>query len=102
MIYDVQKQKVQAGGSGCGCSAVVTYGHLLKRVKQGELKRILVCRNRRIAVPISYQQGESIPCIAHAVAMSKSTLNEWEQINYDIVMGFSLLGSNLRIGAADV
>ncbi len=70
MVYDVQKQKVQAGGSGCGCSAVVTYGHLLKRIKKGELKRILVVATGALLSPLSFQQGESIPCIAHAVAIS--------------------------------
>lgn len=70
MIYDVANQKVQAGGSGCGCSAVVTYGHLLKRLKKGELKRILVVATGALLSPLSYQQGESIPCIAHAVAIS--------------------------------
>ncbi|MBD2872508.1 stage V sporulation protein AD [Paenibacillus arenilitoris] len=70
MVYDVEKQKVQAGGSGCACSAVVTYGHLLKRVKKGELNRILVVATGALLSPLSYQQGESIPCIAHAVAIS--------------------------------
>lgn len=70
MVYDVNKQKVQAGGSGCGCSAVVTYGHLLKRMKKGELGRILVVATGALLSPLSFQQGESIPCIAHAVAIS--------------------------------
>ncbi|MCA0753653.1 stage V sporulation protein AD [Paenibacillus sp. N4] len=70
MVFDVNKQKVQAGGSGCGCSAVVTYGHLLKRIKQGELGRILVVATGALLSPLSFQQGESIPCIAHAVAIS--------------------------------
>lgn len=72
MIYDVEKQKVQAGGSGCGCSAVVTYGHLLKRLKKdGDLQRILVVATGALMSPLSYQQGESIPCIAHAVAIAR-------------------------------
>ena len=71
MIYDTQKQKVQAGGSGCGCSAVVTYGHLLKRLKRGELRRILVVATGALLSPLSFQQGESIPCIAHAVAIER-------------------------------
>lgn len=75
MVYDVQKQKVQAGGSGCGCSAVVTYGHLLKRLQKGELKRILVCATGALLSPLSYQQGESIPCIAHAVALESPMHN---------------------------
>jgi len=69
MIYDVARQKVQAGGSGCGCSATVTYGHLLKRLERGELNRILVVATGALLSPISYQQGESIPCIAHAVSI---------------------------------
>lgn len=72
MVYDVQQQKVQAGGSGCGCSAVVTYGHLLKRLQRdGDLKRILVVATGALLSPLSYQQGESIPCIAHAVAIAR-------------------------------
>ncbi|RJE90876.1 stage V sporulation protein AD [Paenibacillus sp. 1011MAR3C5] len=70
MVYDVQKQKVQAGGSGCACSAVVTYGHLLKRIQKGELKRILVVATGALLSPLSFQQGESIPGIAHAVAIA--------------------------------
>lgn len=69
MIYDYEKQMVQAGASGCGCSAVVTYGHLLKRMRRGELKRILVVATGALLSPISSQQGESIPCVAHAVCI---------------------------------
>ena len=70
MIYDRDKQKyVLAGGSGCGCSAVVTYGHILKRMRRGELKKVLVVATGALLSPLSYQQGESIPCIAHAVAL---------------------------------
>ncbi len=69
MIYDFNKQKVQAGGSGCGCSAVVTYGHLLNRLRRGELKRILVVATGALLSTISFQQGESIPCVANAVAI---------------------------------
>jgi stage V sporulation protein AD len=69
MIYDYNTQMVQAGASGCGCSAVVTYGHLLKRMRKGEIKRMLVVATGALLSPISFQQGESIPCIAHAVAI---------------------------------
>lgn len=69
MIYDLEKQQVQAGASGCGCSAVVTYGHLLKKLANGEYNKILVVATGALLSPLSYQQGESIPCIAHAVAI---------------------------------
>ncbi len=69
LIYDINKQKkVIAGGSGCGCSAVVTYGHLLKRLEKGELQKVLVVATGALLSPLTTQQGESIPCIAHAVA----------------------------------
>ncbi|WP_126425301.1 stage V sporulation protein AD [Brevibacillus marinus] len=60
---------VQAGGSGAACCAVVTYGHLLNRMRAGELRRILVVATGALLSPLSYQQGESIPCIAHAVSI---------------------------------
>ncbi|WP_431087745.1 stage V sporulation protein AD [Paenibacillus sp. 8b26] len=70
LIYDLNKQKqVIAGGSGAGCSAVVTYGHLLKRIEKGELQKVLVVATGALLSPLSTQQGESIPCIAHAVAL---------------------------------
>lgn len=71
MIYDYEKQNVQSGGSGCGCSAVVTYGHILKRLQKGEFKQILVVATGALLSPLSFQQGESIPCIAHAVAIKR-------------------------------
>lgn len=70
MMYDLDKQKyVIAGGSGAGCSATVTYGHIIGRMKKGELKRVLIVATGALLSPLSYQQGESIPCVAHAVAL---------------------------------
>lgn len=71
MIYNREEQEVQAGGSGCGCSAVVTYGHLLKQMQAGHLQRILVVATGALLSPLTYQQGDSIPCIAHAVAIER-------------------------------
>lgn len=68
LIYK-KDQPVIAGGSGCGCSASVTYGHILNRMKKGELKRILIVATGALLSPLSYQQKESIPCIAHAVSI---------------------------------
>ncbi len=68
LIYK-QDQPVFAGASGCACSATVTYGHFLKRMRNGELKKILIIATGALLSPLSYQQKESIPCIAHAVAI---------------------------------
>jgi stage V sporulation protein AD len=73
MIYGSDQQaEVLSGGSGCGCSAAVTYGHLLNRMKKRELHKILVVATGALLSPLSYQQKESIPCIAHAVSIESS------------------------------
>ncbi|MBT2688311.1 stage V sporulation protein AD [Bacillus sp. ISL-47] len=68
MIYK-EDQPVQSGGSGAGCSATVLYGHLLNQMKQGVYKRILVVATGALLSPLTFQQNESIPCIAHAVSI---------------------------------
>ncbi|KIL48304.1 stage V sporulation protein AD [Jeotgalibacillus soli] len=68
MIYR-EGQPVLAGASGAGCSATVVYGHLLNRMKKGEFKRMLVVATGALLSPVSFQQGETIPCIAHAVSI---------------------------------
>jgi stage V sporulation protein AD len=68
LIYK-EDQQVQAGASGAGCSAVVLYGHLLNQMKKGLYKRILIVATGALLSPLSYQQKESIPCIAHAVSI---------------------------------
>ncbi|WP_224749471.1 stage V sporulation protein AD [Polycladospora coralii] len=68
MIYS-QDQEVFAGGSGCASSAIVTYGHILQQMMLKKYKKVLVVATGALLSPISYQQGEPIPCIAHAVAI---------------------------------
>jgi stage V sporulation protein AD len=68
MIYR-EGQPVLSGASGAGCSATVVYGHLLNRMKRRELKRILVVATGALLSPLTFQQNETIPCIAHAVAI---------------------------------
>ncbi|GAA3884150.1 stage V sporulation protein AD [Anoxybacillus suryakundensis] len=69
LIIYREGQPVLSGGSGAGCSATVVYGHLLNRMKRGEIKRMLVVATGALLSPLTFQQGETIPCIAHAVAM---------------------------------
>ncbi len=71
LIYG-QNPVVFSGGSGCGCSATVTYGHLLNRMKKGEIRRMLIVATGALLSPMSYQQKETIPCIAHAVSFEMS------------------------------
>lgn len=61
----------QAGGSGCGCSAVVFCSYLISLIREGQYKRILLVSTGALMSPTTYQQGESIPSIAHAVAIER-------------------------------
>ena len=69
LIYGENQPEAMAGGSGCGCSATVTYGHILNRLKRGELQKVLIVATGAMLSPLSYQQKESIPCIAYAVSI---------------------------------
>ena len=67
MLYDRERQDVHAGGSGCGCSASVLCGYFLKKVRDGEMKKILFTATGALMSTTLVQQGESIPSIAHSV-----------------------------------
>ena len=70
LLYDQKHQDVHAGGSGCGCSAAVLCSWLLKGVSEGRWRRLLFCGTGALMSPTSSGQGESIPGICHAVAIS--------------------------------
>jgi stage V sporulation protein AD len=72
LIYK-EDQPVLAGGSGAGCSATVLYGHLLNEMKKGTYRKILVVATGALLSPLSFQQKDSIPCIAHAVSIEMSS-----------------------------
>ncbi len=70
LLYNRHSQDVHAGGSGCGCSASVLCGHLLRRMERGELKNILFCATGALMSPTSSQQGQSIPGVCHVVQLT--------------------------------
>lgn len=69
IIFDREKQDVHAGGSGCGCSAVVLAGHLLKKMQEGTLHRLLFAATGALMSPTTSMQQETIPGICHAVSI---------------------------------
>lgn len=68
IIYDV-KQDPHAGGSGCGCLAVMFCGPFLNRMVNRQFNRVLLVGTGALMSPTSSLQGETIPGIAHAVAV---------------------------------
>lgn len=68
MLYK-SNQEVFAGGSGAGCSALLTYGHLWKKLMNQQLNKVLIVATGALLSPLSASQKQSIPTIAHAVSL---------------------------------
>ncbi|MDE7325482.1 MAG: stage V sporulation protein AD [Lachnospiraceae bacterium] len=68
-IFDAKRQKTDAGGSGCGCSAITLTGYLLKKVSEGVFRRILFVPTGALLSTVSFNEGNSVPGIAHAVVL---------------------------------
>ncbi len=70
IIYKVIEDEFQ-GGSGAGCSAVVFNSYVFDKLQKGELKRVLLAATGALLSTVSSGQGESIPCICHAVSIER-------------------------------
>lgn len=68
IVYNVIEDEFQ-GGSGAGCSAVVLGSYIMDKLRKGELNKVLFVATGALLSTVSSGQGESIPCIAHAVAI---------------------------------
>ncbi len=70
LIYS-RDQGVNAGGSGTACSAVVFLAHFLPAMGKDRWQRVLLVATGALMSPTSFKQGESIPGIAHSVAVER-------------------------------
>ena len=68
-IYESERQHTDAGGSGCGCSAVVLSAYILKKLEEGVWKRVLFVPTGALLSKTSFNEGQTIPGIAHAVIL---------------------------------
>lgn len=68
-IFDNERQGTGSGGSGCGCAAVTLSAHFLPMLRRGELKRVLFVPTGALLSKISFNEGENVPGIAHAVVL---------------------------------
>ena len=66
MIYD-KTERVFMGGSGAGCSASVLNSYIVKKLKTGQFKRVLLVSTGALMSTTSSQQGDTIPGIAHVL-----------------------------------
>lgn len=68
-IYDAKTQDTHAGGSGCGCSAVTLSAYILKQLEERSWKRVLFMPTGALLSKTSFNEGMTIPGIAHGVVI---------------------------------
>ncbi|TCL60485.1 stage V sporulation protein AD [Kineothrix alysoides] len=68
-IYDAKEQDTHAGGSGCGCSAVTLSAYILKKIEEGVWKRVLFVPTGALLSKTSFNEGQTVPGIAHGVVI---------------------------------
>lgn len=71
-IYDGEKQDTHSGGSGCGCAASVFVSYVLPKIESGEWKRVLFVPTGALLSKVSFNEGKSVPGIAHAVIVENA------------------------------
>lgn len=72
LIYDPKLQDTHAGGSGCGCAAVTLSAYILKQLKEKAWKKVLFIPTGSLQSTVSFNEGQSIPGIAHGVVIERS------------------------------
>ncbi len=68
-IFDRQTQDTHAGGSGCGCAAVTLASFVLPKIEKGEWKRVLFVPTGALMSTVSFNEGASVPGIAHGIVL---------------------------------
>ena len=68
-IFEQKTQDTHAGGSGCGCAAVTLSAYILPKIIRGEWKKILFVPTGALMSTVSYNEGASVPGIAHAIVL---------------------------------
>ena len=69
IIFDQKTQDTHAGGSGCGCAAITLASYILPKLQRGEWKRILFVPTGALMSTVSFNEGNSVPGIAHAIVL---------------------------------
>lgn len=71
LIYNVNQQDVNSGGSGCGCSAVVLCSYIMEKFRKDEISDILLIGTGALLNSTTVLQKESIPGVSHLVRITK-------------------------------
>lgn len=79
-IYDQETQDTHAGGSGCGCAAVTLASFIIPKIEKGEWKRVLFVPTGALMSTVSFNEGASVPGIAHGIVLEHNDVLESETL----------------------
>lgn len=71
LIFDHETQDTHAGGSGCGCAAVTLSAYILKQLEENTWKKVLFLPTGALHSTVSFNEGQSVPGIAHGVVIER-------------------------------
>lgn len=74
-IFDKETQDTHSGGSGCGCSAVTLSAYVIPKLVSGEWKRVLFVPTGALLSTVSFNEGQSVPGIAHGIVLESRTFD---------------------------
>ena len=69
ILYDLDTDEINAGGSGVVCSPLVVYSYIFDMMKKKKIKRVLFLATGALFSPISVYQKENINSICHAISL---------------------------------
>lgn len=66
-IFSKEEQDTHSGGSGCACSAITLTGYIFNKLEKKEWNKILFVPTGALLSKVSFNEGNSVPGIAHGV-----------------------------------
>ena len=79
-IFNQQTQDTHSGGSGCGCAATTLAAYILPKLRTGEWKRVLFVPTGALMSTVSYNEGESVPGIAHGIVLEHEPFGKKQEV----------------------
>ena len=74
-IFNRETQDTHSGGSGCGCAAVTLAALIMPKIEAGEWKRVLFVPTGALMSKVSFNEGQTVPGIAHGVVLEHNREN---------------------------
>ncbi len=68
-MFDIKRQDMHSGASGCACIATVFTGYIMRGILNKRWKRVMIAGTGSLQSPLTVQQKETIPGVCHAVVI---------------------------------